>query len=197
MHNHLSIERKFLISVLVLLFIAPVFADHTASVTINPDIANCNELGNTFTVTIENDASSYDKLIQVEIPRYLPGISSLSCGPAPTGWFLTTPITDRCIYITEENSSYKLLPGNSLNFTFNATMNSGSCNSTFNIVTVDDAKPQGDRDTDPVVVYIDCSLPQITKTVGDPKLLGDGFDWWITQNTLSECHAQSPPQKKS
>ena len=159
-----------------------VFADHTATVTISPDIANCNELGNTFTVTVTNNAGSADNILQVEIYKALTGISSFTCGPAPSGWTLFE-YTDRCIYVTGLNSQDKIGPGESLDFTFDAVMSSDSCTSDFIVVSVDDAEPTGDRVTNTVSVSIDCSAPVITKTVGDPKLPGVGFDWWITQDT--------------
>jgi len=159
-----------------------VFAKHTATVTISPDIANCNELGNTFTVTVTNNAGSADDILQVEIYKALTGLSSFTCGPAPSGWTLFE-YTDRCIYVTGLNSPDKIGPGESLDFTFDAVMSSNSCTSDFIVVSVDDAEPTGDRVTNTVSVSIDCSAPVITKTVGDPKLPGNGFDWWITQNT--------------
>ena len=182
MHNHLSIERKFLISVLVLLFIAPVFADHTASVTINPDIANCNELGNTFTVTIENDANSSDSIWTVDIYESV-DVTNFSCGPAPAGWHLDTPTSSLCRY-TATDYSYYISNGSQLNFTFDAVMNSScQCLRSFHVATLDNQTPTGQYQHNYPSVNVDCNAPDITKVVGTPKLLGDGFDWWITQNT--------------
>jgi len=39
--------------------------EHTATVTITPDIANCDELGNTFTVNVKNNGPD-DNLLQVD-----------------------------------------------------------------------------------------------------------------------------------
>jgi len=50
-----AIKASLLAAVLIGLVVftvnvIPVFAAHTATVTITPDIANCDQLGNTFTV---------------------------------------------------------------------------------------------------------------------------------------------------
>ncbi len=165
----------------------PVYAQHTATVTISPNIANCNSLGNTFTVNITNDASSNNRLLQVEIDKSTAGLSNFICGPAPPpiGWTLL-PFSDRCIYVTELNSSYKIAPGSSRNFTFQATMSSNACAAPFVIATVDDATPRGFLNTYDVNVKIDCTNPTLTKTVGNPNVkctTGD-CDYWITQNTI-------------
>ncbi|MEM2181062.1 MAG: hypothetical protein QXP32_09650, partial [Nitrososphaeria archaeon] len=169
-----------LVGFFVLRYFSPVSAAHDANVTIYPNIANCNELGNTFTINVYNNGP--DSLLQVEIYKALAGISNFECGPAPTGWTLFS-YEDRCIYVTGLNSSYKIAPGSSLNFTFNATMSSESCASIFTVVTVDDKRPSGDRKTYDVIVLIDCVPPSIMKTVGQPNIPGSGFDYWVTSNT--------------
>ena len=165
-----------LVFVFVISFIISgfAFAEHTATVTISPDIANCNELGNTFTVTVTNNVGSADDILQVEIYKALTGISSFECGPAPEGWTLFS-YTDRCIYVTGLESEYKIEAGETLQFTFDAVMSSDSCTSKFVVVTVDDAYPTGERDTHELTVEIDCTPPIITKIVGDPKLPGVGL----------------------
>ena len=177
-----------LLIVLMILSVGSAAAVHDATVTISPDIANCDELGNTFTVNVKNDAGSTDDILQVEIYKALAGISDFTCGSAPTGWTLFS-FTDRCIYVTELASAYKITQGNNLDFTFDATMSSDTCQSLFIVVTVDDAYPTGDRDTHEVNVNIDCTLPEIEKTVGEPKIAGSGFDWWVTESTLIELSA--------
>ncbi|MEM7816261.1 MAG: hypothetical protein QXN71_04020, partial [Candidatus Aenigmatarchaeota archaeon] len=167
-----------------------VSAEHTATITITPDVANCDQLGNTFTVNVKNNEGSGNPILQVEIYKALQGLSDFECGPAPTGWnYLPWPGEDRCIYVTGLNSPYKIAPGANLNFTFNAVMSSESCQSKFIVVTVDDAYPQGDRDTNEVIVKIDCTPPIITKSVGSPKLPGTGFDWWVKNTTLISLSA--------
>ena len=60
---------------------------HDANITITPDVANCDELGATFTVNVENDASSDDNIFEVRIYEGTFGVVEFDCGPAPTGWF--------------------------------------------------------------------------------------------------------------
>ena len=171
-----------LVGFFVLKYVLSVFAAHNATITITPNIANCDELGNTFTVNVHNNGP--DKILQVEIYKALTGISNFSCGPAPTGWsYLPWPGEDRCIYVTGLQSAYKIAPGSSLNFTFDAVMSSDACQSVFTVATVDDAYPVGDRKTYNVTVDIDCVPPVIYKTVGEPKIPGTEFDWWVTSNT--------------
>jgi len=186
-------KTSFFLSLLIVLMIlgtSSVAAQHDADVTISPDIANCDELGNnTFTVNVKNNAGSDDHILQVEIYKALAGISNFTCGAAPTGWTLFS-FTDRCIYVTELNSPDKIAPGEDLDFTFDAIMSSDSCESEFIVVTVDDADPTGDRVTNKVTVDIDCTPPEITKDVGEPKIAnGNDFNYWITQNTLITAHA--------
>ena len=189
------VDKKLLVSVLVLLFIAPVFADHTASVTISPDVANCDELGNTFTITVENSDTSADSILQVEIYKSLTGISDFECGPAPEGWsYLPWPDEDRCIYVTGLQSSDKIDPSEDLNFTFNATMSFDSCycQSMFKVVTVDDNSAEGDRDTNNVYVDIDCTNPEIEKEITEgtyqgvcpPEKQDSGDICWMTHGTI-------------
>jgi hypothetical protein len=160
----------FLIPMILLAITAnTAYAQHEAIVTISPDIANCEELGNIFTVNVENNATSQNDLLQVEIYKALAGISDFTCGPAPLGWnYLPWPGEDRCIYVTGLYSPDKIAPGENLDFTFEATMSSDACQSDFIVVTVDDAYPQGDRDTNLVNVLIDCTDPTLYKYLDGP-----------------------------
>src|SRR4030042_5617190 len=172
--------------------VGAVSAAHTATITISPDVANCDQLGNTFTLNVTNDGSSIDDLLQVEIYRAPVGITNFVCGPAPTGWTLFS-FTDRCIYVTELNSPDKIAPGASRDLNFSATMNATACASEFIVVTVDDKIPTGDRNTVPVQVKIDCTPPETSKIYGDPHSpfnINDnpGYPHWIstaTQITLT------------
>jgi len=163
----------------------PAFAEHEATVTIDPNMTNCDVLGKTFTINVANNDTSTDEILQVEIYKALAGISDFECGAAPTGWsYLPWPGEDRCIYVTGLGSPDKIAPDEDLNFTFDASMSSDACASDFVVVTVDDAYPTGDRDTTELDVKIDCVAPDVVKTVGKPKISGlPEFDWWITQNT--------------
>src|SRR4030042_5461788 len=164
--------------------VGSVSAEHEATITISPDITNCDTLGNTFTVNVSNNGGSLDDILQVEIYKAPAGITNFVCGPAPQpGWTLFS-FTDRCIYVTELVSPDKIAPSENLNFTFDAIMSSDTCASEFRVVSVDDAFPQGDRDTNLIDVEIDCTFPVIVKDVGTPKIAGSGFDYWVTENTL-------------
>jgi len=192
MKNLIGFKNNILLGVFAVVFMlslisvsSNVLAAHDTTVTINPDVANCDQLGNTFTVNVKNDApTGGDSILQVEIYKALAGLSDFVCGDAPTGWTLFS-YTDRCIYVTGLSSGDKIAPGEDLDFTFNATMEkpSSGCTSDFIVVSVDDASPTGDRVTKVVSVNIDCTDPVIEKTVGTPKIDGDGFFWWITQST--------------
>lgn len=181
--------RKLLFSLIILsmFFMAvPAFAEHIATITIDPDMANCDDLDNKFTVNVENSVGSGNQILQVEILEPYVGISEFSCGPAPgTEWSLQQPYIDRCIYIVSRTSSERIAPGENLDFTFEATMEyTDACASNFYIATVDDEIPEGDRDTTELDVKIDCTAPDVVKTVGEPKISGaPDFNWWITQNT--------------
>ena len=182
--------------VFLLNYAVPVLAAHEATVKITPNIANCSQLGNTFTVNVKNNGASTDKILQVEIYKAIAGLSNFVCGDAPSGWTLFS-YTDRCIYVTGLNSPDKIAPGNSLNFTFDATMSSGSCTSDFIVVTVDDAIP-GVRNTYHAIVNIDCIKPDISKVVGDPKIWDGGtFDWWVREDTLIEIEAHDSTSTNS
>ena len=67
-------HKKFLILIILFLLSAiNVFAEHEATVTISPNVANCNQLGNTFTVTVENENVSADKIIEVALKNPIIG----------------------------------------------------------------------------------------------------------------------------
>jgi hypothetical protein len=194
MHKNLALKNSFVFALAaVICFVVlttGVSAEHTATITITPNVANCDELGNTFTIHVQNNAGSGNPILQVEIYKALEGLSDFNCGPAPTGWsYLPWPGEDRCIYVTGLSSAYKIQPGSTLDFTFDAVMSSDTCSSEFIVVTVDDAYPQGDRDTNPVYVKIDCTPPVISKIVGDPKIAGDVFDYWVTSLTDIDLEA--------
>jgi len=192
-----------LIFLCMLMLAIPAFAEHTATVTIDPDMTNCDSLGNTFTVNVANDVGSTDEILQVEIYKALAGISDFDCGLAPAGWTLFS-YEDRCIYVTGLSNPAKISPTENLDFTFDAVMSSDACASEFIAVTIDDAYPTGDRDTVNLPVSIDCTAPIITKEVGTPKILIDvagcnegpfqglnneACGWWITQNTTISTSA--------
>lgn len=197
--NFFENVSRFSVLFFVLILSVSVFAEHNATLTLDPDMASCNVIGEftPFTINVANDAGSTDKILQVEIYKALEGISDFSCGTAPTGWTLFS-YEDRCIYVTGLSSASKIAPGFSLLFSFEATINSSACASLFTVVTIDDAKPVGDRDTQDEYVNIDCSDPELVKKVGDPKILMNppcdpqtqSCDYWITQSTPIEFWAQ-------
>ncbi len=180
------------LAIALLISVAGVFADHMPNIDIDPDVANCEQLGNIFTVTVENDAGSSDSILQVEIYKALAGVtnSTFECGDAPDDWDLFS-YTDRCIYVTELDNPEKIAPNESLDFTFEAVMTSNTCASKFVAVTIDDENTTGQRKTKDLFVNIDCSPPVIIKNMGDPSILMDEScdpdteicDYWITQDT--------------
>jgi hypothetical protein len=60
-------------------------ASHDTTVTINPDVANCEELGNTFSANVKNESWSTDSIFEVRIYKGTAGIAEFECGAAPTG----------------------------------------------------------------------------------------------------------------
>ncbi|MFH0954836.1 MAG: hypothetical protein V1777_01930 [Candidatus Micrarchaeota archaeon] len=167
---------------------------HNATVTISPGIANCSQLGNDFNVTIANAADSPDNIFEVRIYKSVAGLSDFSCGPAPTGWqlFDFTETYGYCEYkeVPGEPNN-KIHPGESLDFSFTATMSSNACASVFQISTLDDAQPIGEHEFNYPQVLIDCTDPVLQKTVGQPNQLIDPncdpntttCDYWVSQQT--------------
>ena len=168
------------------------FAVHTPIVTIDPSTANCDQLGNTFTVTVENSGPVGDDSIY-EVRTYEGTVGTgYSCGAPPSGWQVVDCTTENgppncqfgyCEYKTTKGGIYMIDPdGGELDFTFDAVMQSAACSSSFEISTLDDAAPGAHEYRFPEVL-IDCTAPVVDKTVGNPKIPGQGFDWWITQAT--------------
>ncbi|MFH1728951.1 MAG: myxococcus cysteine-rich repeat containing protein, partial [Pseudomonadota bacterium] len=200
-----------LLFIFTILFATMAFAAHEAVVTIDPDMASCDIAGDStvFTINVLNNGPvEGDSIMQVEIPRPSTGIDlgSFTCGAEPDGWtYLPWPLGDRCIYVTQLDSAYKIDYGDSLNFTFSATITSTeACGSFFTVATVDDAQPEGDRDTSPLNVSIDCVDPVVEKIVGTPQILmsdpacdlgpfqgtdNQACNYWITQDTVIDVLA--------
>jgi len=171
---------------LLIINVVPVLAQHDAIITITPSTANCNHLGNTFTVNIKNNLTSSDSIFEVRIYSGTAGIVDFDCGPIPNpNWRLYNLVEEEgyCEYKTNWDGPYAIGPGEDLDFTFDAVMSSGACSSQFLISTLDNKRPEGEHEYNWPEVKIDCTDPEIEKTVGDPKIAGDGFDWWITQDT--------------
>ncbi|MBU4299604.1 hypothetical protein L6303_04295 [archaeon] len=184
--NMAKISFLFIFAMFLAVSASPAFAQHDPIITLSPDIANCNQLGDTFTVNILNNVSSSDSIYEVRIYSGTLGITNFSCGSAPSGWTLFDHVQQYgyCEYKTEWNNNSTIIkPGNSKIFTFDAVMWSQGCISEFLISTLDNNRPIGQQKFTWPQVRIDCSNPQISKIVGDPKLLGTGFDWWVTTNT--------------
>jgi len=166
-----------------------VLAEHTATVTINPDIANCDQLGNTFTVTVKNKDTSQDSIWTVDIYKST-GVSIFSCGSPPSGWKLAnySQTIGLCRY-TSTLGNY-IDPGEQLDFTFYAVMTSSiDCDRQFHVATLDNHTDMGEYWHSYPVVKVDCTKPDIFKILGEPKIAGDGFDWWISQDTDIEVYA--------
>ncbi|MCK4808814.1 MAG: hypothetical protein KAS90_04285, partial [Candidatus Aenigmarchaeota archaeon] len=129
-------------------------ATHDAIITITPEYANCNGLGNIFILNVENDVSSADSIFEGRIYSGTKGISEFYCGPAPLGWTLSDyaggdpnlPDYGYCEYKTEWDGPAVIDPSENLNFTFNATMWSEECFSEFLISTLDNKRPEGEHE---------------------------------------------------
>ena len=164
-----SLLTCFLAAVVFCVVLVPgVAAQHDAIVTITPNIANCEELGNTFTVNVENDVSSADDIFEVRIYSGTYGISDFVCGPAPSGWALYdfTSQYGYCEYKTEQYGANVIEPGEDVDFTFDATMEyTAECYSEFLVSTLDNKQPVGEHEYNWPQVYIDCTPPEIDKTL--------------------------------
>ncbi|MBR9676574.1 hypothetical protein GOV04_00340 [Candidatus Woesearchaeota archaeon] len=187
-----------------------VKADHDTTVTISPDIANCEQVDQTYTVTVGNDGGSSSNIREVRIYTDSDydgdqdeNIANFDCGSAPSGWTLDdrTTLYNYCQYETTLNGPDDIEPGHSLDFTFDAIFDRiTGCDNKFRISTIDDEAPIGDVVFKTPEVKIDCTDPQIIKNLGSPKISCESpetCDYWITQNTNIEIIAsddQSPAQ---
>ena len=183
------------------LSLAPnALAAHDAIISISPEVANCDVLGNTFTVNVENSGDSVDDIFEVRIydESYTEtyGIVEFQCGPAPAGWTLYDFTDDYgyCEYKTPQFGAYVIEPGESIDFSFDAVMFMENCYSKFLISTLDNAVPIGQHEYYTPQVNIDCTAPTLEKTVGTPKIPGVGFDFWITQDTIIGVTADEDAQ---
>ncbi|HIH08908.1 MAG TPA: hypothetical protein HA237_06100, partial [Candidatus Diapherotrites archaeon] len=178
-NNHRFPKLSILFLSFVLLF-GYAFAVHDAIITIDPAIANCSELGNTFNVNVKNDDESDHNIFEVRIYKAVAGLSDFSCGPAPSGWTLFDFTGDfgYCEYKTHQSSSNQntIAPGESVDFSFDAVMSSDACASSFLISTLDNAQPIGEHEFNSPQVFIDCRAPEVTKMVGDPKIVLDACE---------------------
>ena len=199
------LDKKLLISLLVLSFLLPLLAqgfdfhtmEHEATVTLSPNISSC-DIPTKFTVNITNNAGY--GIYNVKIYKAQTNILDITCGPAPTGWnFRGFQYGQYCEYDTDPNGSYVINPEESLTFTFNATLTQTECVSTFRISTLDNeaiitGHGQGEEENHYLDLNVDCHAPNITKIVGSPKIPGVGFDWWVTSNTLIKFSASDSGQ---
>jgi len=189
-----NITKFTLILFSLAIFFGTVSAVHDAIITISPAIANCDTLGDTFTANVQNVLiPGNDAIFEVRIYEGTDGITDFKCGPAPQpGWTLSdfaggdpnNPDYGYCEYKTTYNGPYVITPGNSVDFTFDAVMNSAACYSEFLVSTLDNKRPVGEHEYNWPTVKIDCTPPIIDKTVGEPKIPGSGFDWWVNQSTV-------------
>ncbi len=190
------------VSLLSGFYSAPVYAAHDTNVTIAPENANCGELNQTYTVTVENLVGSADSIREVRIYQDFDldgnkdaGIVELECGAAPSGWTLTDRLVlfNYCQYETPFAGADMIDPTESEQFTFKATLDDESlegCGNAFRIGTIDDTTPVGQVVFKFPFVNVDCVPPVIDKFVGEPKISGGiGFDWWVTHSTVFTAEA--------
>ena len=149
-----------------------VMAAHDASVLITPNFTN-SLMDQQYKLNIKNVLLSTNRIREVRIydDENLDGIrdagiADFKCGPAPSGWILTNRLADLnyCEYITTVNSSFRIFPGNSLNFIFNVSLSelNNVCGNRFRVSTIDDASPIGEVEFNFPEIKVD-DLPQITK----------------------------------
>jgi hypothetical protein len=183
----------FLLVVLMVGFVSAEFSimTHDAEVTLSPEIASCGDVANEFTVNIEN-TDGYG-IYNVKIYEAETNIEELTCGPAPDGFsFLGFQYDSYCEYETDPYGEYPIEDGEDVDFTFDAVLSQEDCVSTFIITTLDNegiiGEGEGIEVETELELIVDCEIPVITKTIGDPKVAGDitNFLWWITQDSLFE-----------
>lgn len=184
-----------------------IITSHNTSVTISPNISNCGDLPTNYKLSIFNDGP--DNIREVRIYEDIdgdgitdPGIVSFECGPVPnSNWTLD----DRrdpyqyCQYETTVNNPAMINPGESLDFTFNAVLDDTNlqCGNQFKVATIDDKIPEGEVRYKFPLIQVDCSDPQLEKTVSDPKVLIDPgcnsdtttCDYWVDRDTSIEFWA--------
>ncbi len=164
-----------------------VIQEHTPVITIYPSITNCNPSGNKFIVTVGNDASSNDSIFEVRIYNGTEGVDDFKCGPAPVGWTLFDFVSGfgYCEYKTPATGLSIIDPGESVNFTFNATLNKKGCKSVFLISTLDDARPSGEHEFTEPFVTIDCVPPETDKKYGKPFVENGNYHWINNQTPIT------------
>ena len=173
-------------------YMIPTLAEitsHNATVTLTPDVANCDTIPDIFIVHIHND-EGYG-IYNVKIYKAMTNVIDLTCGEAPSGW-TTTGILEYglyCEYKTDPKGSDVIEAGEELDFHFEAIVEQVECISTFRITTLDNeaivtGKGVGEEENHFNDLKVDCVNPTLSKDVGEPKLPGTGFDWWVTKDTL-------------
>lgn len=202
--------KKILASIVliaaVVLSAMSVSAEHDTQVSISPDIANCGDLSQTFTVSITNLGP--DSVREVRIYDDVdgdgsrdPGIVDFQCGAPPDGWTLDDRLAlfNYCQYEIAINDPRKIDENETEEFTFTATLDdtNSECGNEFKIATIDDKQPLGEVVFKFPFVQVDCSDPEVTKVVGEPRVLMDDTcnpdvqtcDFWITQSTVINVSA--------
>ena len=170
-------DKKLLISLLVFLLLPLVWGldfptmEHEATVTLSPNISSCN-IPTKFTVNITNNAGY--GIYNVKIYKAQTNILNITCGPAPTGWnFRGFQYGQYCEYDTDPSGSYVINPGESLMFTFSATLIQTDCVTTLMVSTLDNGaivgEGQGKEETHNINLSVDCHAPKITKIVDTAK----------------------------
>ncbi len=186
-----------LIAVMLVLSVMSVYADHTAEITLSPDKANCDDLGKTFTINVENTGGY--AIYDVKISKTTVNTQSLDCGDAPVGWHTIVDDQYFCQYrAINPTGSATIASGENLDFTFNAVLDVPTqCASPFTVYTLDNeglvgGPEDGQEQPHPLSLNVDCTDPVLTKTVGEPNVPcteGEDCDYWINQTTNLNFHA--------
>ncbi|MBI4019849.1 MAG: hypothetical protein HY367_00840 [Candidatus Aenigmarchaeota archaeon] len=178
-------------------------AAHDTDVVITPEVANCGQINQTFTLKITNIGGP-DSIREVRIYQDAdlngqkdPGIVEFKCGDPPEGWTLTDRLSlfNYCQYEAPFTSAFMIDPGEMLEFMFMATLDDTNlqCGNEFRVATIDDASPVGQVVFKFPQIKVDCSPPDIDKRVGDPKIACDpeteSCDYWLTQDTQIDFSA--------
>ncbi len=209
-NNRVNFGYLSRISVLLLVFIigfafsvAPAFSgdfsvmQHNATVTIDPDQASCENLGNTFTVNVENDGGY--GIYNVKLYKAQTNIVNVSCGSAPLGWIFKGFLYGLyCEYETNPEGNDTIEVGETVDFTFNATLNQTNCVSTFRVTTLDNEAivtggGQGEEKDHYLNLSVDCTPPIIEKElesgygigVCPPDTQVPGDVCWIRYDTIN------------